>query len=113
MLFGKVLPENIKNDIGLWALAIIFIIVSVVQTIFLCTANMYYEEMEVVKAELKKIKKSKSKCEETKALEAEFNEMKLIRAELEKINNTIQPNPKKTSIRIYNRSSVRRSNFGR
>ncbi len=113
LLFGKVLPENIKNDIGLWALAIIFIIVSVVQTFFLCTANMYYEEMEVVKAELKKIKKSKSKCEETKALEAEFNEMKLIRSELEKINNTVQPNPKKTSIRIYNRSSVRRSNFGR
>lgn len=90
-----------------------FLVILFCQWLFVYVANTYYEEMEVVKAELKKIKKSKSKCEETKALEAEFNEMKLIRSELEKINNTIQPNPKKTSIRIYNRSSVRRSNFGR
>lgn len=94
LLFGKVLPENIKNDIGLWALAIIFIIVSVVQTIFLCTANMYYEEMEVVKAELEKINN-------------------LAQSNPEKINNPDQSNLEKISIRIYKRNSVRRSIFGR
>lgn len=94
LLFGKVLPENIKNDIGLWALAIIFIIVSVVQTIFLCTANMYYEEMEVVKAELEKINN-------------------LDQPNPKKINNPDQSNLEKISIRIYKRNLASRSFFGR
>lgn len=94
-------------------LASIFLAILACQWFFLRNANTAYEEMEVVKAELEKIKESKSKCEEMKVSEAELNEMKLIKAELEKINNTIQPNPEKISIRISNRSSVRRSIFGR
>lgn len=42
-----------------------------------------------------------------------YEEMKFVEDELEKINSTIQPNPKKMSVRIYNRNLVRRSNFGR
>lgn len=60
-----------------------FLVILLCQGLFVYVANIYYEKVEVVKAEL------------------------------EKINNTIQPNPKKTSIRIYNRNLVRRSNFGR
>ncbi len=40
-------------------------------------------------------------------------EMKFVEDELEKINSTIQPNPKKISVRNYSRNLVRRSNFGR
>lgn len=106
---GNVKPnEAILLFIGGFFLVILFF-----QWLFVCGTNTYYEKMEVVKAELKKIKKSKSKCEEMKVSEAELNEMKLIKDELEKINNTIQPNPEKISIRISNRSSVRRSIFGR
>lgn len=42
-----------------------------------------------------------------------YEEMKLVKAELKKINDKVQPNPKKTSIRIYNRNLARRSVFGR
>lgn len=42
-----------------------------------------------------------------------YEEMKLVEKELEKINSTIQPNPKKISIRIRNCNLVRRSVFGR
>lgn len=58
-------------------------------------SNEEYEKIKLVEAELEKIEEAKSKCEEMTVLEAELNEMKLIRAELEKINNTVQPNPKK------------------
>lgn len=105
---------NVEPNIAILAfIGGFFLVILLCQWFFLRNANIYYEEMEVVKAELEKIKESKSKCEEMKVSEAELNEMKLIKAELEKINNTIQPNPKKTSIRIYKRNSVRRSIFGR
>lgn len=107
------LTESADKVAIIFAIGFFYIVTIFCQWLFVCAANIYYEEMEVVKAELEKIKESKSKCEEMKVSEAELNEMKLIKDELEKINNTIQPNPKKTSIRIYNRSSVRRSNFGR
>lgn len=42
-----------------------------------------------------------------------YEEMKFVEDELEKINNTVQPKPKKPSIRICNRNLVRRSVFGR
>lgn len=42
-----------------------------------------------------------------------YERMKLVKAELKKINNTVKPNSKKISVRIYNRNLVRRSNFGR
>ncbi len=42
-----------------------------------------------------------------------YEEMKFIEDELEKINNTVQPKPKKPSIRICNRNLVRRSVFGK
>lgn len=59
LLAGKVLPENIKNYIGLWAIAIIFIIIVVVQTIFLRTANTSYEKMKLVEETLKNLDDSK------------------------------------------------------
>ena len=65
LLVGNFLPKNIKSYIGLWTLAGIFVIISVVQVIFLRTANTSYEKM------------------------------KLVEDELEKINNTVQPNSKK------------------
>lgn len=64
-------------------LAIIFLMILACQWFFLCKANTAYEKMKVVKAELKKI------------------------------NDTVQPNPKKISIRISNCNLVRRSVFGR
>lgn len=103
VLFGNFLPKNIKSYVGLWTLAVIFIIISGVQAIFLRTANTSYEKMKLVEDELEKIEKirdTEARCEEMKALEAELNEMKLIsaelnemkliKAELEKINNAIQ-----------------------
>lgn len=60
-----------------------FLVILLCQGLFVYVANIYYEEMEVVKAEL------------------------------EKINNLAQSNPEKISIRIYNRNLVRRSFFGR
>lgn len=114
ILFGNIVIKDLEMYQKVSSIyLIIFLLVAACQLAAFTAANNAYEKMEVVKAELEKIKEAKSKCEEMKVLEAELNEMKLIRAELEKINNTIQPNPKKTSIRIYNRSSVRRSNFGR
>lgn len=105
---------NVEPNIAILAfIGGFFLVILLCQGFFVCKANTYYEKMEAVKAELKKIKKSKSKCEEMKALEAELNEMKLIKDELEKINSAIQPKSKKISIRIYKRNSVRRSVFGR
>ncbi len=68
---------------SIFAVGFFFMIILICQWLFVCGTNIYYEEMEVVEDEL------------------------------EKISNTIQPNPKKTSIRIYKRNSVRRSIFGR
>ena len=48
-----------------------------------------------------------------KSVSIDYEKMKLVEAELEKINSAVQPNPKKTSIRIYNRNLARRSVFGR
>lgn len=113
-LFGNIVIKDLEMYQKVSSIyLIIFLLVAASQLAAFITANTAYEKMEVVKAELEKIKEAKSKCEEMKVSEAELNEMKLIKAELEKINNTIQPNPKKTSIRIYKRNSVRRSIFGR
>lgn len=79
LLAGFVKPEaNLKNIIFM---AILFIVILLCQEFFVYKANIYYEKMEVVKAEL------------------------------EKINNSAQSNPEKISIRIYNRNLVRHSNF--
>lgn len=42
-----------------------------------------------------------------------YERMKLVKAELKKMNDKVQPNSKKISVRIYNRNLVRRSNFVR
>lgn len=75
-------------------LASIFLAILACQWFFLRNANTAYEEMEVVKAELEKINNP-------------------VQPNPEKINNPVQSNLEKISIRIYKRSSVRRSIFGR
>lgn len=103
----------VKDNQLLSFVVLVVLFIALFKALSLKAANEEYEKMELIKDELEKIRYEEARYERMKALEAEFNEMKLIRSELEKINNTIQPNPKKTSIRIYNRSSVRRSIFGR
>lgn len=111
-IFSKFLPV-VKDNQLLSFIVVVVSFIALFKALSFKAANEEYEKMELIKDELEKIRYEEARYERMKALEAELNEMKLIKAELEKINNTIQPNPKKTSIRIYNRSSVRRSNFGR
>lgn len=68
---------------SIFAVGFFFMIILFCQWLFVCGANIYYEEMEVVEEEI------------------------------EKINTAVQPKPKKPSIRICNRNLVRRSVFGR
>ncbi|RFT37633.1 hypothetical protein CG399_03655 [Bifidobacteriaceae bacterium NR015] len=111
-IFSKFLPV-VKDDQLLSFVVLVVLFIALFTSLSFKAANEEYEKMELIKDELEKIRYEEARCERMKALEAELNEMKLIKAELEKINNTIQPNPKKTSIRIYKRNSVRRSIFGR
>lgn len=92
VLIGIVKPEANLLDIRLMGL--IFLAILLCQWFFLRNANTAYEEMEVVKAELEKINNP-------------------VQPNPEKINNPVQSNLEKISIRIYKRSSVRRSIFGR
>lgn len=71
------------NDISTFIIYFFFVIILFCQWFFLRLAYTYYEKMKIVEKELKKI------------------------------NNTVQPKPKKPSIRICNRNLVRRSVFGR
>lgn len=92
VLIGIVKPE--ANLLNIRLIGLIFIAILLCQWFFLRNANTAYEEMEVVKAELEKINNP-------------------VQPNPEKINNPAQSNLEKISIRIYKRSSVRRSIFGR
>ncbi|MFU0528195.1 hypothetical protein ACMZ7Q_02200 [Gardnerella vaginalis] len=88
------LTESADKVAIIFAIGFFSIVTIFCQWFFVCAANIYYEEMEVVKAELEKINNP-----------AQPNP--------KKINNPDQSNLEKISIRIYKRNLVRRSIFGR